>query len=74
MSIEGSNIINNNKSIIFQNVKISDIQSNGNVIKINGKYVDIQWNNVTITNSYSNGSYLKSDSENVIIYLHIYLK
>ncbi|ORY36617.1 hypothetical protein LY90DRAFT_58697 [Neocallimastix californiae] len=65
MSIEGSNIINNNKSIIFQNVKISDIQSNGNVIKINGKYVDIQWNNVTITNSYSNGSYLKSDSENI---------
>jgi len=53
-------------SIIFENVNISNINSNGNVIKIYGNDIAIQFKNTVIKDSISYGSFLNSEANNVI--------
>ncbi|ORY54793.1 hypothetical protein LY90DRAFT_646782 [Neocallimastix californiae] len=52
-------------SIIFENVNISNINSNGNVIKIYGNDVAIQFKNTVIKDSISYGSFLNSEANNI---------
>lgn len=56
---------NKNKDIIFNNVSISTIKSNGNVFQFNGNDINVKFNNIEIRDSNSYGALLKCVSENV---------
>lgn len=57
----------NKKNIIFQDISINNVNSNGNIINIKGNDVNISLNNIYVNNSISYGSFLKCDTENVKI-------
>ncbi|OUM63168.1 hypothetical protein PIROE2DRAFT_10325 [Piromyces sp. E2] len=58
---------NKNKDIIFHDVNISNIRSNGNIFQFNGNDINIEFDNTKIENSNSYGVLLKCLSENTNI-------
>ncbi|ORX56692.1 hypothetical protein BCR36DRAFT_346093 [Piromyces finnis] len=60
MNLEG-------KLTLFDNVNISNIKSNGNVIYMEGDIINVEWNHGYVNNSISNGPFLKTKSNNIDI-------
>jgi len=64
---------NNDINMIFENVNLLNVTSNGNIISIKGYKMNIQFNNVNVNNTISNGAFMYSVADNVIIKKKIYL-
>ncbi|ORX45799.1 hypothetical protein BCR36DRAFT_414396 [Piromyces finnis] len=67
-SIEMGEFVFNKKKIIFNNVNITNIQSNSNIFQFSGNSLHMEFDNLKIENSVSYGSLLKYISKNTKIY------